>query len=176
MLENENEARKEFLLRLNNTQREIINNLNFVLNEEDVSKIKELFAKYPNYTGNINFSSELLSCFSVDEISSMSLKDSILYEEAIKKGLLERMKSILSLDSNFNCPLPFIRKEIFDSITDEDIVGLTELGKEEILSINIPEIENVIVKPIKKINKIVFKDKKRKVTLEKNDSTGSIKK
>lgn len=164
---------KEFLLKLNNSQREIINNLHFSLTSEDASKIIELFTKYPDYSGNISFSSELLRYFSVDEISSMSLKDSILYEEALKVGLLSRMKNILSLDPNFNCPISFIRQEIFRVLSDEEIIGLTEEGKDEILSIEIPEIDNVLVMPVKKIRKILSRDEKRKGTSE---STGSIKK
>ena len=153
---------KEFLLKLNNDQREIINNLRINLDESDASKIKELFTKYPDYTGNISFSSELLRSFSIDEISSMSLKDSILYEEALNAGLLGRMKNILLLNPNFDCNSAFIRPEIFKVLSDEEIIGLTEEGIEEILSIKIPEIDNVLVMPVKKIKKVLAHDEKRK--------------
>jgi hypothetical protein len=161
---------KDFLLKLNSKQREMINNMHIYISEEEALKIKELFTKYPEYSSNIEFGSDLLKYCSVDEISSMSVKDSILYEEAIKAELFDRMRNILKLNPEFNCPSSFIRKEIFDVLSDEEIVGLTYEGIEEILDIKIPEIDNVIVKPVKKIRKVLAHDEKRK------NNTGGIKK
>lgn len=164
---------KDFLLALNDEQREMINNIHIKLNEEEANKIKELFTNNPLYSLKIEFSSELLKYFSVEEISSMTRKDSILYEQAIKTGLVYRIKNILSLNPNFNCPISFIRKEIFDVLSDENIAGLTQKGIEEILDIDIPEIDNVIIKPYRKINRVLVRDEKRK---NNSDSLGTIKK
>lgn len=164
---------KDFLLGLNNEQREMINNIHINLNEEEANKIKRLFISNPLYSLKIEFSSELLKHFSVEEISSMSRKDSILYEQAIKTGLVDRVKNVLVLNPEFNCSTSFIRKEIFDVLSDEDIAGLTQKGIEEILDIDIPEIDNVIVKPYRKINRVLARDEKRK---NNSDSTGTIKK
>lgn len=164
---------KDFLLALNDGQREMINNIHIKLNEEEANKIKELFTNNPLYSLKIEFSSELLKYFSVEEISSMTRKDSILYEQAIKTGLVYRIKNILSLNPNFNCPISFIRKEIFDVLSDENIAGLTQKGIEEILDIDIPEIDNVIIKPYRKINRVLVRDEKRK---NNSDSLGTIKK
>lgn len=161
---------KDFLLKLNDKQREMINNICINLTEEEAIKLKELFTIYPLYTSNIDFSSEILKSFSVEEIGLMSSKDYSLYAEAIKVGLLERVKNILSLDPEFNCPINFIKEEIFRVLTDEQIIGLSDEAKKEIISV-IPEIDNVLVMPIKKINKIVSRDEKKK---NNNETTGSI--
>ena len=158
---------KEFLLKLNSKQREMINDLHFNLREEEALKIKELFSKYSEYDGNIDFSSCLLEQCSVDEISLMTRKDSLLYEEAAKVGLFDRMRKILELNPDFNCPISFIREEIFRVLSDEEIASLTREGIEEILSIKIPDIDNVLVMPVKKIRKVLVRDEKRK-----NNDTG----
>lgn len=165
---------KDFLLKLSPKQREMINNLYIDLDEVSASKIKELITKYPDYNNSINISNDLLRYLSVDEISSISIKDSMLYKEALKVGLQDRIRSILKLDSSFNCPSSFIREEIFRVLSDSEIVGLSDLGIAEILNIKIPEINNVLVMPIRKIRKIVSHDKKRKKEEEKNNSTRSI--
>ena len=159
---------KEFLLKLNDNQRNMINNICINLTEEEASKIKELFTLYPGYTSNIDFSSEILKHFSVEEIALMSNKDLVLYKEAVKVGLLQRIRNILFLDSEFNCPINFIREEIFRVLTDEQIVGLSDEAKKEIISV-IPEIDNVLVMPIKKINKIVSRDEKKKNNSQTTD-------
>lgn len=164
---------KDFLLKLNKNQREMINNMHINPSESETNKIKGLIDKYPDYSSSIDFSSELLRYFSVDEISRMSYKDSILYEEALEVGLLYRMKSILALDPDFNCPVSFIRQEIFKVLSDEEIIGLTDEGIEEILNIKIPEIDNVLVMPVRKIKKVLANDEKRK---NNSESTGSIRK
>lgn len=167
---------KDFLLGLSQEQREMINNMCVSIQEDDAVRIKELFTSFPEYNNKFSFNSELLKYFSIEEISTMSNKDSRLYDAALKVNLLERMKRILKLDPEFDCPSAFIKEEIFRVLSDEEIVGLTSVGKSEIADINIPEIDNVLVMPIKKINKIVAKDKKRKALLEKQESTDGIKK
>lgn len=164
---------KDFLLRLDKKQREMINSICINLTEEEANKIKDLYNKYPTYSGRISISSPLLKYFSVDEISSMSTKDSVLYEEALNVGLLSRMKSILELNPDFNCPIDFIKKEIFDSFTDEEIVGLSEKGKEEILNINISDIDGSSEKAMKFLKKVLTHDLRRK---NNEESMGSIKK
>lgn len=159
---------KEFLLRLNKEQRGVINNIRINLTEEEAAKIKELYTRYPDCSSDISLSRELLSYFSVEEISNMSRKDSILYEEALNVGLHSRMKSILSLDPDFSCPMDFIRADIFKTFTDEEIIGLTGEAKEEILNTNIPEGEDV--PPIKIYKKILSRDEKRKKTKDNKDS------
>lgn len=164
---------KDFLLKLNKNQREMINNMHINLGIDEANKIKKLIDEYPDYSSSIEFSSGLLRYFSVDEISKISFKDSILYEAALQVGLLYRMKNILALDPNFNCPVSFIRQEIFKVLTDEEIIGLTSEGIEEILDIKIPEIDNVLVMPVRKIKKVLINDEKRK---NNSESAGSIRK
>lgn len=149
---------KDFLLRLDEDRRNIINNINIKLSKEDAKKIKELLIRYPNYSGIIDLSNELLSNFSIDEINAMSKKDAILYETSIKANLLYRMRNILTINPEFNCPTSFIREEIFKILSDEEIINLREDTKTKI-SESIPEIDGVIVLPIKKIKRIVFNDK-----------------
>ena len=162
---------KEILLKANSKQRELINRLSSTMDEELASKITELITKYPNYS-NFNISTDLICYLSADELNSLSMKDFILYDVALKVGLQERIRNILKLDPNFDCPSSFIREEIFRVLSDEEIVGLSDLGKQEILSIKIPEINNVLVMPIRKIKKVVAKDAKRNKSLD----DGSIKK
>ena len=88
----------------------------------------------------------------------MSKKDSILYKAAIKNNLLDRIKNILSMNPNFNCPKSFIREEIFRILSDEEIVELSDDAKMKI-SESIPNMQDVMVMPIKKIRGIVFRDK-----------------
>ena len=166
---------KEFLLKISKKQREIINNINFNYDENDVLKIKELFTKYPDFDNNIPFSSDILRLFSVDEISSMSLKDYILYEVSINNNVLGRMKEILKLDPSFYCSNDFIKEEIFRVLSNEEIIGLSDEAKESICNIDIPQIDNVLVIPVKKIKKILLSDIKKK-NKDNNNSTGGIKK
>lgn len=153
---------KEFLLKTSDRQREIISDMHFNLNDSEASKIKELFNKYPNYSGVIDLSRELLDSFTIDELNYMSLKDSILFEEALKNNVVERMKNILSLDPSFDCPSSFIREEIFRVLSDPQIIELSDDAKKSISLIKIPRVDGVLVMPVKKINKIVFKDKLHK--------------
>lgn len=164
---------KEFLLKISNSQREMINHMNVNSSVEEVSKIKELFTKYPDYSGSIDLSSDLIKYLSVDEISSISLKDFILYENALEVGLLGRIKRIIEIDPTFDCPTAFIRPEIFKVLSDEEIIGLSDEAINEILSIKIPEIDNVLVMPVRKIRKVLAHDEKRK---NNSDSKDSIKK
>ena len=149
---------KDFLLRMDGNRRNIINGIDFNISEEDALKIKELLVRYPDYKGIVKLSSELLNNFSVEEIDLMSKKDSILYKAAIKNNLLDRIKNILSMNPNFNCPKDFIREEIFRILSDEEIVELSDDAKMKI-SESIPNMQDVMVMPIKKIRGIVFRDK-----------------
>ena len=163
---------KEFLLKLNKKQRNIINNINFGLNEEDALKIKELFNKYPEFS-EIPISIEVLHLFSVDEIGVMNLKNYILYKRALKNNVFDRMKEILKLDSSFDCNKDFIKEEIFKVLSNEEIIGLSDEAKNEISSIDIPKIKDTLVIPVRKIKKIVAQDIKRR---ENSESIDSIKK
>lgn len=168
---------KEFLLGLSHEQREIINNLHISLNEESALKIKELLTKYPLYEGLIPLTDSLLYYFSVDEINSMSEKDAVLYEIAIQNNLLDRMKNILSINPLFDCPKTFIREEIFRILSDSEIVNLSDEAKEEIINIKIPEIDNVLVMPVRKVRRVLLFDEVRKFKNTKIESIkGNIKK
>ncbi len=150
---------KEFLLSLNKKQRNIINNIRFNFNEDDALKIKELIIKYPSYEGNIPLDSNLLRLFSVDEIDSMSVKDYILYDLAIKNNVFSRMREILEINPSFNCPKEFIKEEIFRVLSNEEVIELSDEAKMKIARIKIPEIKGVLVMPVRKINGIVLLDK-----------------
>lgn len=161
---------KEFLLKISKEQRKIINDIGFSLSEEDAVKIKELFTRYPLYNSNFPLSHKLLYLFTADEINSMSLKDYVLYSVAINNNVVTRMKEILKLDPSFDCPKNFIKEEIFRVLSNEDIVELSDNAKEKIASLSIPEIQNVLVMPFKKINGIVLLDKaNRKIDSIKNN-------
>lgn len=156
---------KEFLLKLNKKQRNIINNINFNFNEEDALKLKDLFNKYPDFS-EIPISSEMLHLFSVDEIGVMNLKDYILYKKALKNNVFDRMKEILKLEPNFDCNSDFIKEEIFRVLSNEEIIELSDEAKNEISNIDIPKIKNTLVMPVRKIKKIVAQDNKRRESID----------
>jgi hypothetical protein len=152
----------EFLLKLNKKQRKIINDLHFNLTEEEASKIKELFEKYPDYGSGIPLNSKFLKLFSIDELYSMTVKDYVLYETAIDSNVFKRMREILSIDPLFDCPKGFIKEEIFRVLSNEEIVDLSDEAKEKIARLRIPEMDNVLIMPFSKINGIVLLDKASK--------------
>ena len=87
-----------------------------------------------------------------------------LYEVAIKNKVFDRVKALLEEDPSFDCPSRFIRYEIFKVLDNETILGLSEDAILEICDIKLIELDDVYVFPVKKISKIVFKDKiKRKI-------------
>lgn len=163
----------DFLINTNKNQRNIINSLHFHMKIEDAHKIKELLIKYPDCHINIILNSDVLRMFTIEEIVNMSLKDAKLYEVALKSNLVSRMKEILKVNSNFDCPSSFIKEEIFRVIDNETILGLTDEGILEISKIRIPEIDNVVIMPVKKIKRIVLIDNMRKL---KDEKFGSHKK
>lgn len=152
---------KEFLLSINSNQREMINSIDFNIREDEALKIKELCTRYPEFLGNISLCSNLLRYFTIDEISNMKMKDSIMYEEAMEYGLLDRMKNILSLNPDFNCQKEFIRVEIFNAFSDEEIIGLTCDAKKEVIGLMIPDGEDT-TGTSKLYRKILSHDEKRK--------------
>lgn len=163
---------KDFLLKSNIRQRKIINSLDAHLNDEELNKVFELLKNYPNFDCKINLSSELLSILTIDEIVNMSEKDVFLYKKAMSKnyGLVGRMHNVLLLNPSFNCSDRFIRPEIFKSMSDEVIAGLSAQAIEEIEKIKIPFIDNVYVMPIRKINRFVAKDERLKKKIEKEEA------
>ena len=152
---------KEFLLSINSNQREMINSIDFNIREDEALKIKELCTRYPEFLGSISLCSNLLRYFTIDEISNMKMKDSIMYEEAMEYGLLDRMKNILSLNPDFNCQKEFIRVEIFNAFSDEEIIGLTCDAKKEVIGLMIPDGEDT-TGTSKLYRKILSHDEKRK--------------
>lgn len=158
---------KDFLINLSNYGRKILNSFYFQIKEEDVSKIKSLLEEYSNTNISTSLYKLGLDYFSVEELGNMCIKDVRLYEIALKKDLIDRMKSILSKKPEFDCPPNFIREEIFRVLDDDEIINLSEDAITKIASLKIPEVENVIVLPISKINRIVLLDKFKRVTREK---------
>ena len=163
---------KDFLMNTNIKQRRIIDSLGAHLREEHLIKVRDLLIKYPEFDCNINLYPELLDVLSVDEIASMSTKDIFLYSKAMSRGynLVERMHNVLLINPNFICSEYFIRPEIFKSMSDEVIAGLTPHGIEAIEQIKIPLIDNVYVMPIRKVNRAVLKDEKLKKKLAKEEA------
>lgn len=163
---------KEFLMNTTLKQRRIIDSLGSHLREKHLIKVRELLEKYPDFDCKIQLNPELLDVLSVDEIANMSTKDVFLYSKAMSRGnnLVERMHNVLLLNPNFMCSEYFIRPEIFKSMSDEVISGLTPVGVEEIEQIKIPLIENVYVMPIRKVNRAVLKDEKRKKKIAKEEA------
>lgn len=152
---------KDFLIQSSSYQRFIINSMYGRIDEKNAPKLLELFQKYPNYHPTLPFYSEFLDYFTVDELGTMSRKDEALYLKARGKNLLFRMKEILSLKPDFDCPDRFIREEIFRVLDNDTIVQLSDRGLTEISNISMPEVENVLIFPVKKINYLVFQDKLR---------------
>ena len=101
--------------------------------------------------------------FTVDEIVQMSEKDQDLYLYAIRRKCVPRMREILALNPDFTCPEGFIREGILRSLSNDTILELTEEGKREIAEIVLHDLDDTVVFPIQKINKILFHDQIRKM-------------
>ena len=154
----------EYLLNTNHVQREIINSIHFRVDDKSISYIKNILEKYPDSKNIISFDSSFIGLFTEDELLNMSSKDNKLYKLALEHNLFSRMKEILSINPDFDCPRGFIREEVFKTLTNEEILNLSDEAIDKISKIKVKEIDNVIVMPIRKINKIVFMDKtKRKI-------------
>ena len=159
---------KDFILNSTESQKKVINSLYFYLDDYHFAKIKSLLQAYPNLVPNIELNGKVLDAFSIEEIGNMSSKDANLYKIAIEKSLVDRMKELLEADPMFDCPRNFISTEIFKALDNETILGLTNIGKTEIGNIKIPKADNVIIIPVRKINRAVFRDKMRKKKMESN--------
>lgn len=153
---------KDFLINSNNNQRRIINSINESLSDAQLNKLKYILINYPDFVPKIELSSKLFNMFDIYEIIGMSEKDARLYTVAFERGLETRIRRILLLDENFDCSDKFIQEEIFRVLDDETIISLTDEAKWEISEMKIPKMNNVLIMPIKNINKIVAKDKKRR--------------
>lgn len=152
---------KDFLLSLDKKQRKLVNSFHFQIGESNIDKVKELVIKYPDFKMSIPLYKDILDNFSVDELGTMSDKDAKLYAEAIKANVVDRVKDLLKANPLFNCPPGFIRYEIFKVLDNKTILSLSEEAKDEIVSMRFVELKNAYVFPVKKLNKIVTKDKIR---------------
>ena len=157
---------KEFLLNLSDKQRNLVNSFYFQVDEKNISKIKELITKYPDFDLSIPLYSDVFKILTVDELGTMSDKDRVLYDMAAKANLLVRMKQLLSINPDFDCPKDFIKYEIFRVLSNEEILDLSYEVMEEIGSIKIVELNDVYVFPVKKINAIINRDKFKKKKAE----------
>lgn len=153
---------KEFLLSLDDKQRKLVNSFYFQTNDSNVSKIKELVIKYPDFKMPVPLYKDVLDLFSVDELGTMSDKDIALYEAADKAKVLLRMKELLEIKPSFDCSKEFIRIEIFNWLTNEEILNLDWKTMEEIGKIKPIEINNAYVFPVKKMNSIIGKNERKK--------------
>ena len=153
---------KDFLLSLDDKQIRLVNSFYFQITEDNINEIKELVIKYPNFSMPIPLYREILDYFTVDELGNMSVKDMRLYEIATKNHLIDRMKELLSKNPEFDCPDNFIRYEIFRVIDNETILSLSNEVMEELSKVRLVELNNVYVFPVKKINRIIMKDKLKK--------------
>lgn len=159
---------KDFINKLTEEQKIVINSLNFRLEDDKLKKVKQLLELYPNKVFNIELRGEVLDSFTIEEIGTMSIKDSDLYELAMKIGFLDKMKEILKINPSFDCPRKFVSVEIFKTLSAEDIAGLTHTGIEEIGNIKIPRIDNAFIMPVRKINRCLERDKKRRMKATKD--------
>ena len=153
---------KDFLLSLNDKQRNLVNSFYFQIDKDTVEKIKELVIKYPDFNMAIPLYRSILDSFTVDELGTMPIGHTKLYEVAVKNNVVNRMKNILKVNPAFSCPIKFIRYEIFKVLDDETILNLSKDAIEEIAALKILELDNAYVFPVKKINKIVSKDISKK--------------
>ena len=158
---------EDFLINATPEQKEVIDSININLEPQDLLKVKEILEKKPTYKPNIKLKPVILSSFSAEEIINMSLKDAMLYEASLSAGLFNRMHSLLTLDPSFNCPLEFIKPEIFGCLDNKEILSLTSEGKKEIANVKIPQSAQAIIFPHLKINGLVIRDRRRKRKEEK---------
>ena len=159
---------KDFLINATPAQKEVINELNYVLQPQDLVKIKQLLEKYPYYYMNIKLDSVILSTFTIDEIAKMPLKDCMLYEAALSAGLFNRMREILKENPSFFCSVDFITPEIFGCLDNKTILGLSREAKEEIADLKMPKSKQAVIFPHRKINRLVIKDRRRQKKKERN--------
>ena len=154
---------KEFLMNLTEQQKIVLNSLTFNLDDRHVKIIKDLLTKYPNKVFNVTLRKDILDNFTIDEIASMSVKDATLYEFALKIGQLDKMKEVLKINPNFDCSRKLISPEIFKTVDAKDLAELTSIGMDELANIRIPKNELAYVIPVRKINRTVERDKKRRL-------------
>lgn len=154
---------KDYLINTSDKQRNLINTFSFHIDEDSIDKIKELIEKYPDINISFPLYNEMFNDFTIDELGNMSEKNSRIYEAAVKNHIVPRVKELLKERPDFDPPISFIRKEIFRVLDNDTILSLSDDAISEISSLRIPEMEKVLIFPVKKINKIVFMDKlKRK--------------
>lgn len=153
---------KDFLMNATNEQKAAIDSIYFRLEDNHMTKLKQLLEEYPHTRFNIELRDVVLDNFTIDEIANMSLKDANLYDLAIRHGVLDKMKDVLKINPDFNCPDKFVRIEIFRAMNASTIANLTDVGIEEICNIKIPRSERAFVIPVQKINRAVARDDKRK--------------
>ena len=154
---------KDFFLQMNHHQRIVLNSLIGRVEEEDAKKLVQLFQKYPDFHPNLPFQAEFLRHFTIDELGNMKSKDEEMFLVAMRKNCVERIIELLILNPDFYCPEGVIREEILRSLDNETILGLTVEGLQELANLPIPEMKNVTVFPIRKINRVLFHDKMRKL-------------
>lgn len=153
---------KDFLLSLDDKQRKLVNSFYFQVDDSNISKIKELVIKYPDFKMPIPLYVDILNMFTVDEIGTMSDKDIELYAVADKKHLLPRMKELLEINPSFDCPKEFINKDIF-WLTNEEILDLDWETMEEISKIKRKELnDGTFVIPVNKMRATIDKSKENK--------------
>lgn len=160
---------KDFLINLTEQQKITLDSLNIRLDDKHLSKVKELLIKYPNQVFHIAIRGDVLDKFSIDEIGTMSVKDAALYEFAMQIDQLDKMKEVLRINPNFDCMHKFVRYEIFKTLDASTIAGLTDIGIDELTRMKIPRNDSAYVIPIRKINRIVERDNKRKTKEEKDN-------
>jgi len=163
---------KDFILNSSLSQRKVINSLDFHLKENYMAKVFELIKKYRNYYSNLNLCPEILDCLSIDEIASLSQKDVVLYNNVAKRncGLVSKLHSVLEINPDFSCTFEFTKPEIFKSISAEDMAFLSNDAMIAIEKIRIPTVDNVIIMPIRKINRIIAKDNHLRKKLEAKEA------
>ena len=153
---------KDYLINLDEKRRKLLNSFHFQINEENVESVRELVDKYPDYNNFLPLYKDVLALFSVDDLGNMTDKDAKLYAAAYKNKVIYRMKELLSSKPDFDCPIDFIRYEIFKVLSNEEILELDYDVMDEISKIKYVELDNVYVLPVKKINSIIHKDKFKK--------------
>ena len=150
---------KDFLVKINKKQRNLLNSFVFKIDSNNALAVKELIIKYPDLDMPNLLLQGVLNKLSTDEIGNMSSKDMILYIDAIKCDMVDRVRDLLIKNPNFDCPEGFIRYEIFGVLNNDTILSLSDDAKRKIANIKYVVLNDAYVFPVKKINKVVAKDK-----------------
>lgn len=139
------------LMKLNDVEKKLVsdNEFSFI----SLGRLKSLFDKYPDYSSRLNLNSSLLNVLSDDELYHLSEDDIPIYEKASQEEIVERLHKVLALNGILRKYPGFIKRDVFDSLTDDEISHLSERA--------VHKIQNLVIN-------CKFYDSNAKYKLEKS--------